>query len=136
MTQKASKSSHGKNGQADAGVQAILDVLAGWKKEHAKAQIDAYRLYPFTVRVRIIDPDFRDIDRIERHDAVWRLLDRLPEEVASDIGMLVLVTPGEKKRSGPTWSLRTRRPIRPEPGRCQPPRGRPKVRCSYRAPAS
>jgi hypothetical protein len=90
---------HKQNGSVDADVQAILDLLnREWKKQHPKAKFDAYRIYPTAIRVRIIDPSFRGIDWCDRNQAVWNLFEQLPLEIASQITMVVLVTPGERKR--------------------------------------
>ena len=52
-----------------------------------------------SIRVRIIDPDFAGVGLAERHDAVWKLSDPLPEEVLSHLSGLLLLTPAEKKTS-------------------------------------
>ena len=43
-----------------------------------------------SIRLRIIDPDFQGMDRIECEPAVWKLLRKLPEEVFVNITMLLL----------------------------------------------
>jgi stress-induced morphogen len=76
-------------------VARILDGLQAYKRKHARAAIEAYRRNPGSVRIRIIDPSFAGKDEIQREEAVWGFIDRLPEDVRLDISMLVLVTPDE-----------------------------------------
>ena len=52
-----------------------------------------------SIRLRIIDPDFQGMDRIEREPEIWELLRKLPEEVAVNITMLLLLTPEEAEHS-------------------------------------
>ena len=42
---------------------------------------------------------FRGEDDIQREDTVWGILENLPDEVRSDITMLVVVTPEEAGNS-------------------------------------
>jgi len=78
----------------------ILQMLSKrYKPLHRKAKIEAYRYNPASVRVRIIDPDFARKSIPERENEVWAILDTLPEEVRSDISILLLITPEERKDS-------------------------------------
>jgi hypothetical protein len=52
-----------------------------------------------SVRLRIIDPDFHDRDRLERETEVWGLLQQLPDDVFVNITMLLLFTPEEAEKS-------------------------------------
>jgi hypothetical protein len=85
--------------KTDAIVDAIKEALALYKKDHPKAKIDVYRYNQVSVRVRVIDPDLRGLDRIERDDLVRKYLDHLDDEVVVDITLLILLTPEEKKTS-------------------------------------
>ncbi|MEX0824596.1 MAG: hypothetical protein WD119_00435 [Pirellulaceae bacterium] len=80
-------------------VQQILDVLEQYKTEHPRAQIDVRRHSSVSIRIRIIDPDFVGLDRVDREPAVWKLLKTLPEEVFTNITMLLLLTPDETQGS-------------------------------------
>ena len=82
----------------DVQVQQILDVLTEYERSHQQAQIEGRRYNPVSIRLRIIDPDFRGKDRIEREPEIWKLLSKLPEEVFVNITMLLL-TPEEAKHS-------------------------------------
>ena len=84
----------------DKDVKQILDALEAYTAHHPRAVVEAYRRNSASIRVRIVDPDFKGIDRIDREVPVWAILDTLPEEVKADISMLVLVTPPEAKKSG------------------------------------
>ena len=77
----------------DVQSQQLLDVLAEYKRVHPNAQIEGRRHNPVAIRLRIIDPDFQGMDRLEREPAIWKLLHRLPEEVFVNITMVLLLTP-------------------------------------------
>jgi len=85
--------------QPDVQVQQILDILTAYERAHPYAQIEGRRHNPVSIRLRIIDPDFQGMDRIEREPAVWKLLRQLPEEVFVNITMLLLLTPEETTHS-------------------------------------
>jgi len=87
------------NQQNDAQMQQVLDSLAEYLDSHPNAQISARRQNSVSIRVRIIDDDFRGMDRVDREPAVWKLLKSLPEDILSDITMLLLLTPQEAERS-------------------------------------
>lgn len=83
----------------DTQVQQVLEVLTAYERAHLQAQIEGRRHNPVSIRLRIIDPDFQGMDRIEREPAIWKLLRRLPEEVFVNITMLLLLTPEEAETS-------------------------------------
>ena len=83
----------------DEAVRRVLDVLEEYEKGHPHADIEAYRQNSVSVRIRIIDPDFQHMDRVERDDAVWEILEQLPPEDQSQITLLLLLTPDETKDS-------------------------------------
>jgi hypothetical protein len=60
---------------------------------------DGSEVSNFGAVIRIIDPDFQGMDRIEREPAIWKLLHKLPEEVFVNITMLLLLTPEEAETS-------------------------------------
>ena len=84
----------------DPQVQQVLDVLAEYERVHPAALIEARRTGYDFIHIRIIDPDFRGVDDIDRESEIWPLLKLLPSEVFRDIMMLVLVTPEEAPYSG------------------------------------
>ncbi len=78
-----------------AEIRAILAVLESHKVSHPEAQIKSYRQNSGSIRIRIIDPDFRGLDKALRHDQIWDLLERLPDDTQSQITVLLLLTPEE-----------------------------------------
>ena len=83
----------------DVQVQQILDVLTEYERVHPRAQIEGRRHNPVSIRLRIIDPDFQGMGRVEREPEIWQLLRKLPEEVFLNITMLLLLTPEEAEHS-------------------------------------
>ena len=61
--------------------------------------IEAYRQNSVSVRIRIIDADFKGKGRAQREEEVWAALEQLPEDVAAEISLLLLLTPEEAKSS-------------------------------------
>jgi stress-induced morphogen len=86
-------------GESDAVIERIKSVLSSYRKDHPAARIDLYRQNPASVRIRIVDPDFVGMSRMDRHGRVWKYLDQLSEDEEGDISMLVLLTPDETSRS-------------------------------------
>ncbi len=86
-------------GHSDAILDQIKTALLGFEADHPRAQIDLYRQNSVSVRVRVIDPDFSGQGKPQRSHEIWRYLDRLPEEVQSDISTVLLLTPAETKMS-------------------------------------
>ena len=90
---------HANSKDVDVQVQQVLRVLDQYKGDHPNAQIDVRRQNSVSIRIRIIDPDFGGLDRVDREPAVWRVLKTLPEEVFTNITMLLLLAPDETERS-------------------------------------
>src|SRR6516164_2472528 len=44
-------------------------------------------------------PSFQGLEKSDRHSRIWKYLESLPEELQSDISMVVLLTPAETPRS-------------------------------------
>lgn len=86
-------------GKADNVLKKFAQALDKYAAEHAKAKIEIYRQNDVSVRVRVIDPEFEGMDRSDRHDLVWSMLEDLPEEVLWEISVLLLLTPKEAKTS-------------------------------------
>ncbi|MEO6810377.1 MAG: hypothetical protein ABI353_14775, partial [Isosphaeraceae bacterium] len=82
-------------GTSDNIVALVLQALRGYKDQHPHARIDAYRQNSVSIRVRIIDPDFAGVRRAERHEILWRFLELLPDDVQSQMSLLILLTPEE-----------------------------------------
>ena len=88
-----------KNREEDRYVKQIRETLAAYKEKHPEASVNAYRQNSASVRVRVIDPDFNGMDRVDRDTLIRTYLVAMPEDVRSEISMLVLVTPKETKTS-------------------------------------
>ncbi len=86
-------------GKSDQIIEQIKGELEAYEAAHGNAKIDVYRQNPVSVRIRVIDPSLKGLDRPERHNKVWPYLEKLPEDVQSDISMLVLLTPDEVENS-------------------------------------
>jgi hypothetical protein len=83
----------------DSVLKQIVKELSAYQAAHPRAEIEVYRQNSVSVRVRIINPEFRKKSRAEREEEVWAVLNRLPEEAAAEISLLLLLTPDEVKNS-------------------------------------
>jgi len=83
----------------DADVQAVADIIEPYQKTHPKAEVVVYRQNPASIRIRIVDPDFKRLDRVQRDDIVWKFIEELPWDVRSQITMILLLTPDELEQS-------------------------------------
>lgn len=88
-----------RDAKPDEQVQQIIEALREYEAKHPEAQIEIYRENNVSVRIRIIDPDFRGKRIGVREDELWALFDKLPDETRADITFLLLITPEEKARS-------------------------------------
>ena len=86
-------------GKSDKTLEAIAAALEDYARAREEARITIYRYGPYSIRVRIIDPHFDGMKRVERNDLVWDHLSRLSEDDQADINQLVLITPGEVEKS-------------------------------------
>lgn len=77
----------------------ITQALEGYQQSHPEAVIKSYRQNSVSIHVRIIDPGLRGMDKAERHDLIWKILESLPESMLSQISILLLLTPEEVKGS-------------------------------------
>lgn len=82
-------------GASDAILNAVMEALREYEADHPRAEIEGFRQNSVAIRVRIIDPDFRGVSRAERHEAIWRVLEDLPEEVQSQLSTILLLAPNE-----------------------------------------
>jgi stress-induced morphogen len=84
----------------DTDVLAILDILKStYRTAHPQSRVDSYRQNSASIRIRIIDPDFQALDRVDRDEQIWEILGKLPEDIQSQITILLLLTPEETKTS-------------------------------------
>jgi hypothetical protein len=86
-------------GATDAKLDKIKLALEPYQNDHPAAAIDLYRQNKYSIRVRIIDPDLKGQDRVQRSDLAWKYLDTLSDDVATDISTVLLLTPDEIEKS-------------------------------------
>ncbi len=86
-------------GKSDRVLKRIADELSTYESEHPGSAAELYRQNPAAVRIRIVDPSFKGLDRIERDDIVWRYLNKLPASARGDITVVLLLTPDELETS-------------------------------------
>jgi hypothetical protein len=83
----------------DQRLKQIVAALKDFEAAHSQADIEAYRQNSVSVRVRVIDPGFQGKSRAQREEELWAVLEQLPEELAAEISVLLLLTPEEAKSS-------------------------------------
>jgi stress-induced morphogen len=87
------------HGTTDPVTERVATALRSYADAHGAAEVSVHRDSPVSVRVRVIDPDFRDKSRSERHKTVWPLLYPLDEDTLAELTMLLLITPEEEDTS-------------------------------------
>lgn len=85
--------------RSDADVLKIRQCLAAYQGQHPRADILLYREDPYSVNMRIIDPDFAGMDRIERQYLVWSFFEQLDDRVGSQPMIVLPLTPEEASES-------------------------------------
>jgi hypothetical protein len=83
----------------DPYLKQIIKALEPYDQAHPKAAIEAYRQNSVSIRIRIIDSDFKGKSWSQREEDVWAALEELPEDVFAEISLLLLLTPEEAKKS-------------------------------------
>ncbi len=73
----------------------VLTVLG---KAFSNAKVEAYRYNSASLRVRVVSEQFIGKSRVEREAIVQPLIEKLPDEIQTDIVMLLLLTPDEHAR--------------------------------------
>ena len=66
-------------------------------------QADSYRYNSASIRVRVIDPQFKGMTREKRDAMVEQYLDKLPPEIQRDIVTLFTFAPSELERTPTTF---------------------------------
>ena len=84
---------------SDPLLNEVQDVFGAYRERHKTSRVDVYRHNAASIRVRIIDPAFRGLDRVQREAKVWTLMDQLSDDARSDVSVLLLITPEEKQTS-------------------------------------
>ena len=83
----------------DTVMKQIGKSLKPYNDAHPTANIELDRWSNVSVRIRIIDQDFRGKSRSDREMEIWPLFDVLSEDAVADVSMLLLITPEEKDES-------------------------------------
>jgi len=84
----------------DKHVERIRAILEGrFGSEHPKAKVNVYRYNSASIRIRIIDRAFAGKIIPQREEMVWPILEALPQATLSEITVLLLISPRERKRS-------------------------------------
>lgn len=70
-------------------------------RSHGFSNAECYQRtgYNFLLRLRIIDPSFRGMSRLQREAVIEPLIEELPDDLQSDITLVVLLSPGEEADS-------------------------------------
>jgi len=61
--------------------------------------VEAYDYNPVSIRVRIVDPSFKDQSLKAREESVQKILDQDLDDIQADITLLLLLAPGEEGNS-------------------------------------
>jgi hypothetical protein len=86
--------------KADRQVRQVREALIShYLPDHPRAQIDVYRYNDNSIRIRILDPSFAKVSRPRRTDHILAVLERLPDELVSQIEMILPLAPKEAKDS-------------------------------------
>lgn len=89
-----------RQGHPDATVQAIKNALDDYEVQFPHAKAELYRQNPASVRLRVVDPQFKGMSLSERHAQVWNFLAaRIPDESLADVSLLLTMPPSELKMS-------------------------------------
>ena len=83
----------------DEDVELVNAAFEPYVHQYPNARFDAYRQNSASLRIRIIDPRFASLGLAERERDVWDLLRSLPDDVFTQITMLLLLSPDEADRS-------------------------------------
>ncbi len=86
-------------GASDGDIDHVVRALERHQAQHPHAEIEVYRQNSVSIRLRIVNPEFSGVNRAERHDIIWRVLEGLPEEVQSQLSLLLPLTPEETSTS-------------------------------------
>jgi len=81
--------------KTDYAVDQVAAVLREFEKSHEGSECVVYRYNPASIRVKIVDSVFHGRSKGERHDYAMRFLCHLPEDVLTQISILLCLEPGE-----------------------------------------
>jgi hypothetical protein len=90
----------------DPYLRQIIKALEPYDRAHPKALIEAYRHDSVSVRIRIIDADFKGKSWAQREEEVWPAFEQLPEDVVQEISLLLLFTPRRREEIVRKYGIR------------------------------
>ena len=90
-----------RNKIVDTTTRKVLAVLREhFLPEHPDAKAEAYRYNSASVRVRIVSPHYAGVPFSRRDQDVWPVLrTHLPDDILSQISLLLLLAPDEQAGS-------------------------------------
>ncbi len=80
---------------ADDAVDQVATALEAYETSHKGSECFVRRYNPASIRVKIVDTTFHGRSKGERHDYARRFLRTLPEDVLSQISVLLCLEPDE-----------------------------------------
>ena len=82
--------------------QEQVDALSRAFRERLEAQVDVEPVNGHgRYRFAVVSPRFREMNHLQRQDAVWQLADEtLPREVTIDISLILAFAPEELAAAG------------------------------------
>lgn len=89
-------------GAIEPNLQVLKEILDDYEVDHPGSTAIFYRYNSVSIRIKIIDPAFEGLNEIERERIAYAYLDKLPDEIAEDVTLLLLFTP--KELASPTLS--------------------------------
>lgn len=82
-------------GMVDNGLQVFANALRRYQEAHLHSDCTLYRQNAASIRIRVVDEDFRDLLKTERYDLVWEYFKGIPESTLNDLSVLLTLTPEE-----------------------------------------
>jgi hypothetical protein len=83
----------------DVEVKQVAERLAEYERDHPGSIASVYRQNGASIRVRIVDARFDEMNRTTRNREACRYTERLPEDIQQQITVLLLLAPGELQGS-------------------------------------
>jgi len=85
--------------RTDMDLQQLKDRLDAYESDHPGATAELYRQNSASIRVRIIHDAFAAMSRTDRHDAVWKYIEVLGEDILQQVTTLILLPQTELQAS-------------------------------------
>jgi hypothetical protein len=82
-------------GPIDDALARVRDSLQPYADNNPAAEIVIRHKGRYSIWARVIDPAFTGMARGDRHDLIWSYFTSLPDEIASDVTWLYLLSPNE-----------------------------------------